>query len=171
MSIVDIRLILHIGIETITINFGFDTERDNIDETVAELASQMSIKGTPVPPDMIPLIKKDIEEQIRKTSPSSNASINIPTSHSITNLNSDSSDSDLSDPEYKALIDKQDREMQELLAHHLQEKKELATRIAAQQTALQDTQLMSAPNPSVVTTNSTSNAANQPCTCDDLIVF
>jgi len=174
MPQVEIHLVIHFGPDDLHVDFPFDTQTDNIDDVVSELVSQLSQQnGEPFPAEAIPQIKQNIESQISKStanvssSPSNVEPILTP-STSLHLLQSDSSDDDIDDPEYKSLIAQQEQEMQALLAHHLQEKKKLAADLKDQ--AMQAAQLLPTQN-SIVTPNVNQNQSPPQTTNDDLIVF
>ncbi|OHT01498.1 hypothetical protein TRFO_31640 [Tritrichomonas foetus] len=193
---VQVHLVVHQQNEDLKIDFSFDKINDDIDSVVSELIETLGMtesdKG---------MIKASIEAQINsvpKANPSTSFSGNekadqyfepILENQPADQSDEDSDDSDITDPEYRALVEQQNRDMQSLLAHHLSERKELAQRIQA---SLQHQQHQPAPNslqpnpPLQIVTNQSHPhqapsqsaippinppSSQQSLLCDDLIVF
>ena len=170
MSQIEIHLVIHFGQDDLHVDFPFDTQNDNIDDVVSELVSQLSQQsGEPLPPEAIPQIKQNIENQIPKSSTVTPSSPVEPIQNqTVSNrTETESSDDDINDPEYETLLLQQKQEMQKLLADHLEERKKLAAQIkdSMKATLMLPNEVITAP------TKSEQPQSPPPTICDDLIVF
>lgn len=132
-DIVQVHLVIHQQNEDLKIEFEFNKKEDDIDTVVSELIETLGMTESDKE-----MIKGLIEQQINPPQkPNSNTHtdpyfepINIENQQSDSDDTSD--DSDITDPDYRSLLEQQKREMDALLATHLSERRELAQRIQAE---------------------------------------
>ncbi|KAK8871020.1 hypothetical protein M9Y10_008933 [Tritrichomonas musculus] len=145
------------------VDFQFDTVKDDLDSVVNDLISTLGIA-----PEQTPMVKQLISEQIRQAiaksqeeysssetmsgseynpnSPSesplnSAANLNAKPGTNSSQINPDDDDTDeiLNDPEYIQLLQKQQKELQEMEARHESEQRNLAQKLT---TKTQDDDLL-----------------------------
>ncbi|KAK8882000.1 hypothetical protein M9Y10_044639 [Tritrichomonas musculus] len=130
-NIVQVHLVVHQKNEDIKIDFDFNKLEDNIDTVVSELIETLGMTESDKE-----MIKASIEQQINPPKPNSVTHTDPYFEPICENQPSDQSDdtsddADISDPDYRSLIEQQKRDMDALLANHLNERRELAQRIQA----------------------------------------
>lgn len=117
---VQIHLTIHQSDEDLHVDFPFDTETDSIQEVVAELVTECKLTENETA-----ALTQLIQEQINKTAGTSiGAHFNRNQHESV-----DSDNEEIDDQEYKDLMAKQKRELEELDAKHQKEQRELALRL------------------------------------------
>ena len=131
-NVVQVHLVIHHENEDLKIEFEFNKLEDNIDTVVSELIQTLGMTESDKE-----MIKSLIEQQIN---PKPNSVTHTePYFEPINNENQQSDqsdyssdDSDITDPDYRNLIEQQKQEMNALLEKHLSERKELAQKIQAE---------------------------------------
>ena len=160
---VEIHLNFQTNNDQLHVDFQFDTVKDDLDSVVNDLISTLGIS-----PDQTPMVKQLISNQIcqeiakaqeeysSETMSESEYNPNSPTEsplNSAINLNgapkqgtsesqiipNDDDDIILNDPEYIQLLQKQQKELQDMEARHLSEQKTLAQKLT---TKTQDDDLL-----------------------------
>lgn len=118
-NVTTVHLIIHQAEEDLHIDFPFDKMNDDIEVVVSELVETLGMTEADKP-----RIRGMIESQINPQL----------TFEPIGGAKDDSSDDEFlqTDAQYKALLEQQKHEMQNLIARQLQEKRELALRIQNQ---------------------------------------
>lgn len=128
---VQVHLVVHQQNEDLKIDFNFNKLNDDIDSIVTELIETLGMteedRGT---------IKSLIEQQInpppKQGQPNHDTYFEPIAENPPSDQSDDSSDdADITDPEYKSLLEKQRRDMQNLLSRQLSERRELAQQIQA----------------------------------------
>ena len=145
-SVVKVHLSINHENETLSVDFPFIKEFDDIDTVVADLIETLSISDIDSN-----AIKAMIEAQVYKSVPTRIGPYFEPITDVFASGNSpilsledsDSDDEVINDSEYVSLLQQQEKEMQELNIRQYNEKKALAQRIAA--SALGSNQISQAP--------------------------
>jgi hypothetical protein len=168
-EVVEIHLVIHQGNEELTVDFSFNKQKDDVDLVVSDLLETFGMA-----PSEKPRFHELIERQIAGSPnpPSAPGAFEPIPSPDAALVGDDyqSDDGDITDAEYRALLEEQRQEMDALVAQHLEERRELAARLksASSDALLAELGLpaLEVPSPVVPFQPGLPSA-----TCDDLIVF
>lgn len=142
---VHINLVIHTEEDDVHISFNFDTQKDNVDQIVKELITEIGLT-----PDEGIELKRAIENQLKVALGTGSLSSDFD-SIAKSRQNSfidESDDADVqNDREYQALLEQQRRQLSELEIRQTNEQKELIAKLQR------------------------GSPINTPQTCDDLIIF
>jgi hypothetical protein len=179
---VEVHLLIRQANEDLTVDFPFNKQTDDLDVVVGDLLDTLGM-----PESEKPRFRELIENQIYGSSGTASqpgafepigADANGPSAFAD---DYQSDDADITDSEYRLLLEEQRQQMEALLSQHAEERRELAARLRSGQagTPAEPQSLPLAPTigilpqpaPSIGPVVPVLIPQGNPDTCDDLIVF